>query len=93
MRPALILPNLNLDMAKSDGSQMLEEIRTEKKLKDIPVVMAMTSLADMDAVWSSAMRARTYIMNQISFEALLEAMQALDLSCFPIARLPIDEAA
>jgi len=59
-RPALVLLDLNLP--RVDGSAILDMIRTDERLRDLPVIVLSSSQAPHDKARSAALRRCTYIV-------------------------------
>lgn len=74
--PDLILLDLNLP--KWDGREVLKEIKTDKKLKRIPVVVLTTSNAEQDIINSYDLHANCYINKPIDFDNFFEIIQKIE---------------
>lgn len=85
-RPGVIL--LDLNMPKKDGREALKEIKTNNKLKDIPVVVFTTSKAEEDIYKSYKLGVNSFITKPVTFESLIEVMQTLGKYWFQIVKLP-----
>jgi CheY-like chemotaxis protein len=85
-RPGLIL--LDLNMPKKDGREALKEIKADKELRSIPVVILTTSKAEEDIVRSYDLGVNSYITKPVSFGALVETMRTLGKYWFEIVELP-----
>jgi CheY-like chemotaxis protein len=85
-RPGLIL--LDLNMPRKDGRRALEEIKADKHIKAIPVVVLTTSSAEEDRLRSYELGASGYITKPIFFEALLKAMLGIRHYWLEIVELP-----
>ncbi|MSS73355.1 MAG: response regulator [Candidatus Latescibacteria bacterium] len=90
-KPALIL--LDLRMPRKDGLEALGEIRSDPKLRAIPVVVLTTSRAEEDIQKSYALGANTYITKPDEFETLVDVLKTLEKYWFQIALLPGVEGA
>jgi two-component system response regulator len=86
MRPAIIL--LDLNMPGTDGRTALKEIKTDPKLKDIPVVVLTTSNdhIDIDACYEDG--ANTYIHKPVDLDGFFSAIKQLKEYWFEVAILP-----
>lgn len=62
-RPDLILLDLNLP--KYDGRQVLEKIKSDQDLSDIPVVVLTTSSAEEDILRSYKLHANAYVTKPV----------------------------
>ena len=85
-RPDLIL--LDLDLPKKNGKELLNEIKADKDLKRIPVVVLTSSDADTDIANSYDLHANCYITKPVVFEKLAEVVKAIDFFWLSIVRLP-----
>ena len=85
-RPGLIL--LDLNMPRKDGREALREIKSDPKLRDIPVVVLTTSKAEEDIARSYNLGVNSYITKPVKFSALVEVMRALGKYWFEIVELP-----
>ena len=75
LRPSLVL--LDLNMPGTDGKEVLEEIKTDDNLKDIPVLILTTSMDERDIEDCYKLGANTYIHKPVNFQGFMEAMQRL----------------
>ena len=85
-RPDLIL--LDLKMPKKDGREMLQEIKSDPRLKRIPVVALTTSTAADDVSFSYEVGVNSYITKPPTFRALVDLMSTLGKYWFELAELP-----
>lgn len=85
-RPGLIL--LDLNMPKKDGREALREIKSQPELRRIPVVVLTTSKADTDITQIYDLGANSFIAKPVSFEALVNVMQALGHYWLETVELP-----
>ena len=88
-RPGLVL--LDLNMPRKDGREALREIKSDPKLRDIPVVVLTTSKAEEDIARSYNLGVNSYITKPVKFSALVEVMKALGKYWFEIVELPRDK--
>ncbi len=73
--PDLIL--LDLNMPQMDGLAVLDRIRAEEQLREIPVVMLTTSGEDRDIRDSYAHGASGYVVKPLDFGQFREAMNTI----------------
>jgi CheY-like chemotaxis protein len=85
-RPGLIL--LDLAMPRMDGREALEEIKKDPDLRQIPVVIMTTSGAQEDICRSYDLGASSYITKPVTFDELVQVMQAIGRYWFEIVELP-----
>ena len=88
-RPGLIL--LDLNMPRKDGRTVLKEIKNDPDLRQIPVVVLTTSKADEDIYKSYDLGVNSYIVKPVTFEALVDILQAVGKYWFEIVELPPDK--
>jgi CheY-like chemotaxis protein len=80
-RPILIL--LDLNMPKKDGRQCLKEIKSDAKLRNIPVVVWTTSNLEEDITRCNEAGADSFITKPASYPGLLEAIREIGMKWFP----------
>lgn len=85
-RPGLIL--LDLNMPRKDGREALKEIKSDPKLRQIPIVILTTSKAEEDIYRSYDLGVSSFITKPVTFEGLVEVMRALNRYWFEIVELP-----
>ena len=85
-RPGLIL--LDLNMPKKDGREALKEIKKDKSLKSIPVVVLTTSKAEEDIYRTYDLGVNSFITKPVTFNGLVSVMKALGKYWFEIVELP-----
>lgn len=84
--PGLIL--LDLNMPKMDGREALAEIKSDSRLRRIPVVILTTSKAEEDMVKGYDLGAASYITKPVTFDALVELMRTLGKYWVEFVELP-----
>lgn len=87
--PDLILLDLNLP--KKDGREVLAEIKDDKRLKKIPVVILTTSSADEDILNSYELHANCYITKPVDMNQFTKVVKTIGDFWFSIVRLPKPE--
>ncbi len=85
-RPDLILLDLNLP--RKDGRETLQEIKTDERLRSIPVVILTTSEAEADILKCYNLGASCYITKPVGFEAFQKIIQALENFWFTVVKMP-----
>ena len=88
-RPDIILLDLNLP--KKDGREVLQEIKSDPALKQIPVVVLTTSKAEEDVVRSYNLHANCYVTKPVDLENFITAVQSIDRFWLTVATLPPGE--
>jgi len=86
IRPDLILLDLNLP--KKDGFEVLAEIKDDKELKRIPVVILTTSDAENDILQSYSLHANCFIKKPVGFEQFISVVASIEDFWFSIIKLP-----
>ncbi|MEV7200420.1 response regulator [Streptomyces griseoluteus] len=85
-RPDLILLDLNLP--KYDGRQVLERIKSDQDLADIPVVVLTTSAAEEDILRSYRLHANAYVTKPVDLDQFIAAVRQIDDFFVQVVRLP-----
>ncbi len=84
--PDLVLLDLNLP--RRDGREVLEDIKTDPILRQIPVVVLTSSQAQEDILRSYRLHANCFITKPGNLEELIEVMQGIEQFWFKLVRLP-----
>ena len=85
-RPDIILLDLNLP--RKDGREVLEEIKSDENLKQIPVVVLTTSKAEEDVARSYALHANCYVTKPVDLEKFIVVVQSIDRFWLTVVTLP-----
>ena len=85
-RPDLILLDLNLP--KKNGREVLAEIKMDKQLRRIPVVVLTTSSAEQDILKTYDLHANCYITKPVNLDQFSAVVKAIEEFWFTIVRLP-----
>ncbi|RAU21621.1 response regulator [Paramagnetospirillum kuznetsovii] len=86
LSPDLVL--LDINMPKKNGLQVLSEIRSDPKLRHLPVVMLSTSSADQDVVTAYKSGAQGYVTKPMDLADLFSAIHAIEEYWFSTVRAP-----
>jgi CheY-like chemotaxis protein len=86
--PGLIL--LDLNMPKMDGREALREIKSDARLRRIPIVVLTTSKAEEDILRTYDLGVNSFITKPVSFASLVEIMKILSRYWFEIVELPCE---
>lgn len=89
IQPDLILLDLNLP--GKDGRAVLEEIKQDKQLRLIPVVVLTTSSAHVDVLKSYQLHANAYMTKPVNFTQFVELVRSIGSYWFTLVRLPTEE--
>lgn len=85
-RPDLILLDLNLP--KYDGRQLLEKVKSDADLCDIPIVVLTTSSAQEDVLRSYKLHANAYVTKPVDLDQFMNAVRQIDDFFVQVVRLP-----
>ncbi len=85
-RPAFIILDLNLP--RKDGREVLAEIKKDKKLRQIPVIVLSTSTSSEDVQCAYDLHANCYIPKPLDIERLVQLGRSLEEFWLSTAILP-----
>lgn len=89
-KPDLIL--LDLNMPRKDGREALQEIKADRLLRHIPIVILTTSQAEEDILASYDFGASSFISKPVTFEGLVAVIKKLGEYWVQIVKLPQKKA-
>jgi CheY-like chemotaxis protein len=75
--PAVLL--LDLKLPKVDGLEVLKQIRSDEKLKVIPVVVLTSSNEEKDMVASYRLGVNAYVVKPVNFHEFVNAVKELGM--------------
>ncbi|HEY7697725.1 MAG TPA: response regulator [Vicinamibacteria bacterium] len=75
--PVLVL--LDLKMPKVDGFEVLRRIKSDERLKTIPVVVLTSSREEKDLIASYRLGVNAYVVKPVDFEQFVAAVRELGL--------------
>src|SRR5664279_106253 len=81
-KPGIIL--LDLNMPKKDGREALKDIKSDPKLRQIPVIVLTTSKAEEDIFKTYDLGVNSFITKPISLEKLIEVINMVGKYWFEI---------
>jgi two-component system response regulator len=84
--PGLIL--LDLNMPKKDGREALAEIKSDPRLRQVPVVVLTTSKAEEDIYRSYNLGVNSFITKPVVFSSLVQVMADLGRYWLEVVELP-----
>ncbi len=87
-RPDLILLDLNLP--KKDGREVLAEVKADKSLKLIPIIVLTTSAAERDIHKTYELNGNCYITKPIDLEQFICVVKRIEEFWLALVRLPSD---
>ncbi len=85
-KPRLIL--LDLNMPRKDGREVLEEIKEDAGLRQIPVIVLTTSKADVDVLHTYDLGVNSYIQKPVRFSDFVDVIKVLSHYWFNVVKLP-----
>jgi CheY-like chemotaxis protein len=88
-RPDIILLDLNLP--KKDGREVLAEIKTDKHLRLIPVIVLTTSDAERDIVTCYSLHANCYIVKPFGLEEFFAMIRSIERFWLTTTKLPLKQ--
>lgn len=74
--PDLILLDLNLP--RKDGREVLEDIKSDERLRRIPVVILTTSQSEQDILESYQLSANAYVSKPVDLERFLDVVKSIE---------------
>ena len=86
VRPDIIILDLNLP--KKDRREVLAEVKEDKNLKRIPVVILTTSRAESDILRSYDLHANCYINKPVDLDEFVNVVKSIEDFWFCIVKLP-----
>jgi len=85
-RPDLVLLDLNLP--RKDGREVLEEVKADRDLRTIPIVVLTTSEAEEDILRSYDLHANAYITKPVDFDRFIQVVRLIDDFFVTVVKLP-----
>lgn len=85
-RPHLILLDLNLP--KKNGREVLAEVKSDDRLKRIPVVILTTSQAEEDVLRAYNLHANCYITKPVDFTQFTKIVKTIEDFWLTVVTLP-----
>ncbi len=85
-RPDLILLDLNLP--RKSGREVLQEVKTNDSLKQIPVVVLTVSKSEEDILKAYNLHANCYITKPIDFDQFMKITKSIEEFWLTIVKLP-----
>ena len=85
-RPGLILLDLNLP--RKSGQEVLQEIKGDPELRNIPIIVLTTSKAEKDVAKSYGLHANCYITKPVDFTKFTEVVRTINDFWLGLVTLP-----
>lgn len=79
---------LDLNLPRKDGREVLAEIKTDKQLQHIPVVVLTTSQAEEDILKSYQLHANCYVTKPVDLKQFLKVVESIEGFWLEVVRLP-----
>lgn len=76
-RPGILM--LDIKMPRMDGLRVIEQIRSDEKLKRLPIVILTSSKMEEDRLKGYDLGANAYITKPVGFENFSEAIRAIHI--------------
>ena len=89
-QPDIILLDLNLP--KLSGQQVLDAVKSDDRLKAIPVIVLSGSVAEADVARSYSTHASAYVVKPINLEKFRKVVTTIEQFFFLVAVLPAHPA-
>ena len=87
-RPDLILLDLNLP--RKDGREVLSEIKSDERLRRIPVVVLTVSQAEEDILRAYNLNANCFITKPVDLDQFIKVVRSIENFWLAIVKLPGD---
>jgi CheY-like chemotaxis protein len=85
-RPGLVLLDLNLP--RRAGLEVLADVKSDRELRSIPVVILTTSQAEDDIARSYSMHANAYVAKPVDFDRFSDVVRQINDFFLTLAKLP-----
>ncbi|HBY51252.1 MAG TPA: two-component system response regulator [Marinilabiliales bacterium] len=87
--PCVIL--LDIKMPRMDGIEVLRSIRSDDKLKKVPVVMITSSREERDLIKTYELGVNAFVVKPVSFQQFIEAIKQIGSFWAVLNELPLEE--
>jgi CheY-like chemotaxis protein len=84
--PAVLL--LDIKMPRMDGIEVLKAVRSDNKLKTIPVVILTSSREESDLIKSYELGVNAYVVKPVNFKDFIEAIKQIGIFWALLNELP-----
>lgn len=84
--PDLIL--LDLNMPRMDGREVLSQVKSDPKLKHIPIIILTTSDSESDIINSYELHANCYITKPVDLDKFLVVIKQIENFWITVVKLP-----
>ncbi len=79
---------LDLNLPRTDGEEVLEQLKDDPNLRSIPVIVLTSSRAEEDIVKSYELHANAYLTKPVDPDEFIDAVRAFEKFWFSVVRLP-----
>ena len=79
---------LDLNLPRKDGREVLAEVKADKDLRTIPIVVLTTSEAEEDILRSYDLHANAYVTKPVDFDRFIEVVRQIDDFFVTVVKLP-----
>jgi CheY-like chemotaxis protein len=86
-RPGLIILDLNLP--RKSGRELLQDVKTDPELMNIPVVVLTTSKSEEDVVKAYGLHANCYITKPVDFTRFVDIVRSISEFWLNVVTLPL----
>ena len=86
VRPDLILLDLNLP--RKDGREVLQDVKADPALRNIPVVVLTSSQAEQDIARAYDLHANCYVTKPVDLDQFIHVVRTIEDFWFTIVKLP-----
>lgn len=85
-RPDILL--LDINMPKSDGLDVLQQLKDDENLSSLPVIVLTTSNAERDIAKAYTLNANCFVKKPVDFDEFMEVVRGIGNFWFSIVKLP-----
>ena len=86
LKPRFIL--LDLNMPRKDGREVLEDIKKNSVLRQIPIIVLTTSKVDIDVSHAYDLGVNSFIQKPVRFSDFVDVIKVLSHYWFNVVKLP-----
>ena len=86
--PRMLVGAEGMYYRSADGRQVLEQVKSDTDLTDIPVVVLTTSAAEEDILRSYKLHANAYVTKPVDLDQFIRAVRQIDEFFVQVVRLP-----
>ena len=76
-------------MPKKNGFEVIKEIKSNKELCKIPIIIFTTSKQEEDILRCYELGANSFITKPVTFKAIIEVMETIAKYWFEVVELPL----